>query len=79
MLAVIVVVDHVPDYHRRHEAHSVAQRIDDPHQGPGKVVGDVLKHYFRGAGDVDYPLSSHQHGALLPGVDQAIAAHSQGQ
>ena len=53
MLLVIVVVDHVPDYHGGHEAHGVTQGVDDPHQGPGKVICNILEHVFR----MEYELS----------------------
>ena len=47
MLLVIVVVDHVPDYHGGHEAHGVTQCIDDPHQGPSEVICNILEYVFR--------------------------------
>ena len=43
VLLVVVVVDHVPDYHGGHEAHGVTQGVDDPHQCPSKVVSNVLE------------------------------------
>ena len=60
MVLVVVVVDEQPHDHGRHEAHGVAQRIDDAHEGAGEVVSDV------------------EHGALLPRVDEPVAAHRAG-
>ena len=47
MLLVIVVVDHVPDYHGGHEAHRVTQSVYDPHQCPGEIVCNILEHIFK--------------------------------
>ena len=41
VLLVIVTTDDVTHDEGSHEAHGVAQGVDDPHQCPGKVTGDV--------------------------------------
>ena len=41
MLKVVVVVDDVSHDHRSHEAHGIAESVDDPQDSPSQVTGDV--------------------------------------
>ena len=59
VVLVVVVVDEQPHDHGRHEAHGVAQRVDDAHERAGEVVCDVEHGALLAR--VDEAAAAHRH------------------